>query len=207
MEGGWLTQRSRVVRQRERRVHAGLLSFGPSGAGDSGEAGSFVAGRRSRWRTNKKQDCDYPRLGFVVSHPSSKERSMDGARFYLQWVGFAGAGLIRNKTGFADGWPLWSPTHRAKNARWMGHGEFAVGCTSSGLGLESGFVLSPPKTQRARFGWGTLFLCAIETGGLRFELWMDRSSVDIPGESRYSKHANAFVCQAVLPCAHRLAER
>ena len=24
----------------------------------------------------------------------------------------------------ADGWPLWSPTHRAKNARWMGHPEF-----------------------------------------------------------------------------------
>ena len=33
------------------------------------------------------------RLAFVVSHPSSKRRSMDGAQFDLSLVGDAGGGL------------------------------------------------------------------------------------------------------------------
>jgi len=35
------------------------------------------------------------RLAFLPSHPSSKRRSMDGARFHPPWVGDAGGRLNR----------------------------------------------------------------------------------------------------------------
>ena len=84
--------------------------------------------------------------------------------------------------GFADGWPLWPPTHRAKNARWMGHSFISRGFHLPWVSSLVGFISCGFHLLWVSSPVGWKLRCWIDTRHLAE--WVLMCGTGVPHDSR-----------------------